>query len=441
MKNDETRYHVKKLKIRPNSKQKEQIEGILNELTLYFNAYLYFCKLVYDEVRPKGFDYLGYFKDHESELIMKTNQFMLDTYGLKWIITKNGTICDDLVKRVRKDIMHGCKMYRNDIVRGMPMFKDRLKGQFVKSIWFANSHRNSGRFDIKIHDKDHPNRIKLNYVGWLYLFNYKYLNDIESKNIKSVRIKKEVDDSYSVCILVDFQKELITDDELSDGIGIDLGVRKYVTIEGKVSFTYPNPYEMIPRLKYLRNKEKEYHSILDKKKDKIFAIHSDLEVPEVYAIIRSSRKMQDLYRKRRKILYKISCIMDNYMKRLAKFIIGKFSPEFICIEDFRVQPMRKFTGHENMERIYNCKFASFIKILKNVCHEAGVEVRVAKEFDNSSKRCHCCGNVRENFSNQEYYRCINPDCEMYNIKIDRDKNAALNLYQMTKKEYTLIKEI
>lgn len=439
------KYYTKKVKIRPTSKQKKIIEGILDELTDYYNAYLRLCQhykneyegyIIINDLDPdkyKFWDYCDTKTNHN--LIDETNEFMLEVIDPKYILTKKGKISDDLTKRVIKNIKHGYMLYREKINTMPPCFKSKLKHEYVHSIWFSNSHNN-----IRI-DSKKPNRIKMNYLGSLYIYNFNYIKDIESDEIKSAILKKEIDGSYSLNILINHPK--IRDiGKLSDGIGIDLGVRKYITVEGKDSFSIPNPYDTNPNLRHMRRRVNLFQHIIDIKINKIKRIHPNLNKEQIYDLIHKSNKMQNLYDKKRKALYRVTCMMDDFMKKLAIYIIERTQPKFITIEDFRVREIaERHSSKRNRHKLINCRFAAFIKILKNVCNEAGIEVRIAPQKFKSSKTCSYCGHVREKFSNQRNYICTNENCDMYKIPIDRDVNAARNLYKLKRSECSTIRDL
>ena len=110
MKNDETRYHTRKLKLKLTKAQKEQISGILYELTLYYNTYVSFMYKYFDLYK----EYLKSNKNKErinfgkfaklEDLVKEVDNFMLSNYDLKWIKTKNNTIRTDMTKRICKNI-------------------------------------------------------------------------------------------------------------------------------------------------------------------------------------------------------------------------------------------------------------------------------------------------------------------------------------------------
>ena len=442
MKNDETRYHTRKLKLKLTKAQKEQISGILYELTLYYNTYVSFMYKYFDLYK----EYLKSNKNKErinfgkfaklEDLVKEVDNFMISNYDLKWIKTKNNTIRTDMTKRICKNIRHQYVLSELGY-RPKPVTKPILRNKLVKTIWFAKPY-------IKLQNKNQPNRIKLTYIdGWIYVFNYKYINDILKSDIKSAFIKREIDDSYHICLLIDHQKEFELDDDLSNGIGIDLGVRNYATIAGKEFFILPDPYKYNPNLSKVEMKGRYIKHILKKKCDNIFDIYKQqgYDNNEIWAIIRNSNKMQHLYSKHRKLLYRKKCMIEDYIKKISKYIILKTHPKFVCIENLRVHDMRKHTGKDGMREILNRKLAFFIRIFKNVCYRAGIEVRVAEIGFPSSKICAYCGNIREKFSSQHYYICTNPKCRMYGIKVDRDINAAMSVYQLKYGEYDTLKKI
>ena len=368
-------FYVKKLKLRLTKNQTEQINSYLKDATFYFNLYLEINHEFYnkykeyienDNIDPVSYPFYKFIK--VKKMVKELDRRIINEYN--WFHTKKYAIRDDIKKKVISNIMNGFMMFREELNAEPPSFKDILKGEMVRSIWLPNSKRK-----IRI-DSKYPNRIKVQYLKWVYVYNIEYLNDIDFKNIQSARIVRELDNSFSLCLLINKCKKFDLG-KLKGGIGVKVGLDNYITIEGKKSLIIPNPYESIPKLKLLKNKEKQLHSIIQKKKEKIFTIHSNLKSYEIWNIIHKSRKMQDLYNRRRKIMYRIDCIIDNFMKKYAKYILLKVKPQFIVIEDLRIHKRGFEDEPGKMEKILNCKFQKFLKILKNFCFEAGIEVRVA----------------------------------------------------------------
>lgn len=68
-------------------------------------------------------------------------------------------------------------------------------------------------------------------------------------------------------------------------------------------------------------------------------------------------------------------------------------------------------------------FYEFIRQMKYKCEFNNIEFIQADRFYPSSKKCSCCGNIKEQLKLKERIYV----CEKCGLEIDRDKNASINL--------------
>ncbi|WP_157404737.1 RNA-guided endonuclease InsQ/TnpB family protein, partial [Shouchella shacheensis] len=68
------------------------------------------------------------------------------------------------------------------------------------------------------------------------------------------------------------------------------------------------------------------------------------------------------------------------------------------------------------------KFYEFLRQMKYKCEKSGIEFVQVDRFYPSSKTCSSCGEINKNLKLSD--RIYNCEC---GLKIDRDRNAALNL--------------
>ena len=98
----------------------------------------------------------------------------------------------------------------------------------------------------------------------------------------------------------------------------------------------------------------------------------------------------------------------------------KTKPSYITIEDLNISGMMK--NRYLSKAVASQKFYEFRTKLKVKCGDNGIELRLVDRFYPSSKRCHCCGHIKEELKlSDRIYKC---ECGYVE---DRDYNASLNL--------------
>ena len=435
-------YYTKVLRVYLNSEQKERAEKILSEANIYFNTCLE-CRHIFldkykeyvneNHIDKKNYPFWKFCEEFEYDQFIdkKIVQYIDDFYTRP----KKERLPRDVKDKIKIYIEFMIKMYFNDIYKSLPTFKQVKKGNIINKFYLANGHKN-----IRFNPLDRT-QIKIPYLGFINVANPSYLLDDEVKNIAAGHLQKDLDGiNYNLLLVIkvdennDLYHQYITD--LKDGIGIDLGVRKYAVIAGKTERIYEDPYKKYPKLLKDYEDAKKLMEIANKKINVHIAKNPNMDYNNIMNdIVYRSKSIQKIYRKRRKKLKKINNRMKGYIRSIITDIVKNIKPKFITIESIDVHAMRKHSGRSLMEQIYMRKFGLFRRLISNACRKYGIELRVADPCYPSSKICSKCGRIREHFSNQEVFRCKYDDC---NNVMDRDLNAAMNLYQLDKEFYTVI---
>lgn len=115
----------------------------------------------------------------------------------------------------------------------------------------------------------------------------------------------------------------------------------------------------------------------------------------------------------------------NHIHQVTTEIV-KTKPSKIVVEDLNVKGMMK-NKHLSKAIQEQC-FHKFISILEYKSKFNGIEFVKADRFYPSSKTCSCCGEVKKDLKLKDRV-FICPSC---NYKIDRDKNASINLSRYEK---------
>ena len=123
------------------------------------------------------------------------------------------------------------------------------------------------------------------------------------------------------------------------------------------------------------------------------------------------------------------------MKKLCNTLV-RFQPEFICMENLDVlSMMQKNIGTNSSFRrhVSQVSFYGVIQEMKWQCKKYGIPFIQAYRMFPSSQYCSSCGHQQKMPLNRRTYNC--PECGM---KMDRDLNAAKNLYLYGKENVTVL---
>ena len=122
-----------------------------------------------------------------------------------------------------------------------------------------------------------------------------------------------------------------------------------------------------------------------------------------------NRVYEEIANKRRDWFWKLSHkLTDQY--------------DVLIFEDLNLDGMKRLWGR----KISDLSFATFLEILETVAENKGKLIQFIGRFYPSSKTCSCCGYINKDLTLKDReWNC--PDC---NIKLDRDKNAAINIHRV-----------
>jgi len=289
------------------------------------------------------------------------------------------------IKKKQSSYVKQCKK------RGVDVNKDRLynigKPKFKKK-GMSESFYLEGNIVVD------GNRIKLPRFGWV---NMSESYD-ESFSVKNVVVSRQASHWF-----VSFKKEIanlkIKGIDKKPRIGVDLGIKTLAFLSDGVVFESVKAFR--------RNKRRL--KLAQKKLSKKY--------------IKGNKVQSNNYYKARsdvaKIHYKISCIRKDSIHKLTTYLAKNHSR--ISIEDLNVSGMmknRKLAG-----AIQDGGFFEFRRQLDYKTKWYGSELVVIDRFFPSSKKCSCCGNIKQDLKLKDRIYI----CEKCDMKIDRDLNAAINI--------------
>ena len=194
--------------------------------------------------------------------------------------------------------------------------------------------------------------------------------------------------------------------DYTDGIGIDLGIKKLATVsDGTI---VPN-IKTFRRVRILNKRLKR----LQRKVSRKYLINKCNKHNKTKNIIKLEKRIKLIHRS-------LKNIRINHIRKFVLELVKK-QPQYIAIEDLNVKGMKR--NKHLAKDISNCSFYTIREHLIRKATERSIVVRLVDRFYPSSKTCSKCGGYKKDLKlSQRVYHCNN--CQE---KIDRDFNASLNI--------------
>lgn len=361
-----------KIRIYPNSVQKDFISKQLGCCRLIYNKLLDYKKTQYKEYKQNTSlsqlgKYLTNLKKQDEYL------FLNDVYAM-------------CLAQTMQDLL---KAYDNffKLHKGYPKFKS--KKDTKQSCRFTN-------LIFRGKKKINGNRITLikQLTNILFKCSRKeeiYLNHNE-KYIHSVTLTKTSTNKYYLSILIDYN--IIQKEKLDTVIGLDLGIKDFIVDSNRNRYEnrhfYKNQEKKLKKLQQQLSKKQKGSNNRNKLKIKLANVHE-----------------------------KISNQRNTYLHQITSKLVNE--NQIICIEDLNVKGM--MSNHKLAKSIQELSLYEFRRQLEYKCRWYGRQLIIIDRFYPSSKTCHNCGYIYKDLklSNREW---ICPHCGKL---IDRDYNASLNI--------------
>lgn len=177
-------------------------------------------------------------------------------------------------------------------------------------------------------------------------------------------------------------------------IGIDMGLKAYVTLSDGKMIKAPKP--LGANLKKLRRLQRHFSRQTKGGKN---WVKTKLEIGRLH--------------------YRIGNIRSNFIHGLTDYLVKTYGG--FVIEDLNISGMIK---NKHLARhITDVGWFEFARQLEYKCKDAGIAVVKADRWYPSTKRCSQCGNKKDEMklSERTYH------CDVCGLNLDRDVNAARNL--------------
>lgn len=121
-----------------------------------------------------------------------------------------------------------------------------------------------------------------------------------------------------------------------------------------------------------------------------------------------------------RVYEEISNKRSDWFWKLAHQLTDEY--DVLIFEDLNLDGMKRLWGR----KISDLSFASFLKILETVSTSKGKLIHYINRFYPSSTTCSSCGYINKELSLKDRTW----DCPGCNTKLDRDKNAAINIHRV-----------
>jgi len=200
----------------------------------------------------------------------------------------------------------------------------------------------------------------------------------------------------------------------TEPIGVDLGIRKTMTLSTGETFTRPN--DKLTKLDRRLKKVRDHYS-RDVKRRMEEANRTKTKYEDIPVSNRSQKRLTKL----RKLYARITNIKNNFYHETIKSIVLR-NPEAIVLETTRTKEMRRTAKCKQLlQELHKANFFTMAKIFEDKCTRYGVTLIKADPQYPSTQLCSNCG-YKQRIGDKHIYRC--PQC---GLEMDRDLNAALNL--------------
>lgn len=361
-----------KIRIYPDSVQKEFISKQLGCCRLIYNKLLDYKKTQYEQNKQSvSWSQLGKYLTN----LKKQNEYLF-----------LNNVCSQCLQQ---SIMDMIKAYDNffKMHKGYPKFKSKKDNK--QSCRFTNQI-------FKKKKKINGNRIILikQLTNILFKCSRKdeiYLNHNQNK-IHSVTLTKTSTEKYYLSILIDY--DIKQKDKLDTVIGLDLGIKDFIVDSNG------NRYENKHFYKKYENKLKKLQKRLSKKQ-------------------KDSNNRNKIRIKLAKNYEKIKNQRNAYLHQITSKMVNE--NQVICIEDLNVNGM--MFNHKLAKSIQELSFYEFRRQLEYKCKWYGRKLVIIDRFYPSSKTCHNCRYIYKDLKLSDR-KWICPHCGKL---IDRDYNAAQNI--------------
>ncbi len=228
------------------------------------------------------------------------------------------------------------------------------------------------------------------------LFKYHKHREFDKENVQTVVIKRDRVGDLWLCITAkcDSRSKVIV--KTGQTAGFDFGLKTYLTVSDRTCYESPLFFKRNARAlkRASRNLSRKVKGSNNRHRARI-------------ALARVHRKVANM--------------REDYHWHLANELCRTY--DILCFETLNLSAMKRLWGR----KVSDLGFADFLTKLKWMAHKHGKDIVQIDTFFPSSKTCHACEMVNENFTLRD--RMFKCGCGW---TCDRDLNAALNIHKVGK---------
>ena len=359
-----------KIRIYPNTMQKEMIEKTFGCTRFVYNYFLSERKEKYEKDKVS----INAYKQLLELTELKRNYLWLnevDSIALQTCILNLDKACEDFY--------HG---------KGYPKFRVQGKHDSYQTEIRINEYKGTIYESIRIDFKERKITLpKLKKVKFRGYRNIKYI----AGKIKSATISKEANKYFaSVLVEIPFVKPQVN---LTSIVGLDLGIKDFiVTSNGEKLKNQVKNYEK--RLKGLQK------GLSRRKAGSKNRYKMKLKIQRLYLKIRNARK--------------------HMIYKLANKILKE--DDIIAVENLDIKDMYKV--HSIAKHLNKVPMGDFLRVLKYKAEWLGKKVIEINKYYPSSQICNRCDYKNKEVKNLSVRKWTCPSCGM---EQDRDFNASINI--------------
>lgn len=234
---------------------------------------------------------------------------------------------------------------------------------------------------------------------------------LDLDKVSNPTISKDKLGNYYVSFTLEEEVEELSISK-TDGIGIDLGIRRTLTLSTGEIFNQPN--ERIDKLERKRKRQQRHvaHDVNRRLNESKHTKTKYEDIPKSKRSIKRENKLRKLYRK-------IHNVKNTFYHTITKQIVMR-NPKYVCMETFSSREICGRNKYMN-KLLTNVSTFTITTMMKYKCEKYNIPfIQAPREFP-STKMCSNCGSIKKMY-NYHTYKC--PICGMVE---DRDINAAINL--------------
>ena len=300
-------------------------------------------------------------------------------------------VLQDILKRLDKSFDNFFRRVKNKENPGFPRFKS--KNRFDS---FTYSQKG---FELKDDD------LNLSKIGSIRIFQHREIEGI----IKTCTIKRDIDQWY--CTIVTEINEQITQVPIINKVGIDVGLKTFLTLSNGSQLNSPkylleSERRLTKEQRRLSRKKFRKIEVTDKKTNKLkkIKVPTKNRVKQRIKVARVHRKIRN---QRKDFNYKTSRkLVNDY--------------DLIVFEKLEIQNMMVNSHSIRNRNISDVAWYQLQMFTKYKAEEAGKKV-IFVNPKNTSQICSNCGIIVQKDLSVRIHNCI---CGLI---IDRDLNAAINI--------------